>query len=203
MRTNVLLPFTFIFVVVASPMFAQAGSDRFCHQYAEIISDIARTAIAKNPACQDFGRGVHSNYQSHYNWCMRNSQDTVHGASDHIKNLAAQCTTNSNATGQGGGFLGQVWRVNSLGWTATWHRVGSSSNFKAVWNHPNGTVIHSNLTITMTGGNQVEVLRRDTSGSQAGRSCRLWGRMGGRSVQGQGTCDWGGGVVFNWNAQIN
>ncbi|GKX35340.1 MAG: hypothetical protein MnENMB40S_29580 [Rhizobiaceae bacterium MnEN-MB40S] len=67
----------------------RAESRQFCRQYASTTADVVRDAISKNPACQDYHRGVHDNYDMHFNWCIHNSRDTVMGATDHIRSLAA------------------------------------------------------------------------------------------------------------------
>ena len=70
---------------------SRAESRQFCRQYASTTADVASDAISRNPACQDYNRGVHANYDMHFNWCMNNSRDTVTGAADHIRSLAASC----------------------------------------------------------------------------------------------------------------
>ncbi|PTV97701.1 hypothetical protein C8J27_101819 [Rhodobacter aestuarii] len=71
----------------------QRTDDRFCQQYASTTAAVAQEAIDQNPNCLDFSRGVHGVYQMHYDWCMQNTRDEVWGAADHIRNLAAECTT--------------------------------------------------------------------------------------------------------------
>lgn len=82
---------------------SQRTDDRFCQQYASSTADVANEAISRNPGCLDFSRGVHGVYAMHYDWCLRNSRDTVWGAADHIRNLAAQCSGQGNGNGNGYG----------------------------------------------------------------------------------------------------
>ena len=72
------------------------GDARFCGNYAANASEVAGGAVKKNPACLDPSRGVHSNYQSHFEWCMRNPPSSVQGAEANIRRLAAQCTGNAS-----------------------------------------------------------------------------------------------------------
>ena len=68
------------------------GDARFCGNYAKNASEVAGAAMKKNLACLDPSRGVHDNYQSHFDWCMKNPPSSVQGAEANIRRLAAQCT---------------------------------------------------------------------------------------------------------------
>lgn len=68
------------------------GGPRFCQQYASTTSNVVAGGLQQNPSCLDYGRGVHSNYQMHYDWCMRTPRTEVEGASMHIRDLVARCT---------------------------------------------------------------------------------------------------------------
>lgn len=69
-----------------------AGAAAFCQQYAAAVSTAAKDAIAINPACQDFSKGVHAVSKAHVEWCQRTEREKVEGASAHIRRLASQCT---------------------------------------------------------------------------------------------------------------
>lgn len=79
---------------VVAPMVAQAepGDAAFCQQYAAAASTAAKDAIALNPACQDFSKGVHAVVKMHVDWCLRTDRTEVEGASTHIRRLASRCT---------------------------------------------------------------------------------------------------------------
>ena len=81
---------------------ATQGDARFCGNYAKNASEVAGTAMRKNPACLDPSRGVHDNYQSHFDWCMKNPPSSVQGAEANIRRLAAQCTGNASNPPQAG-----------------------------------------------------------------------------------------------------
>ncbi len=185
------------------------GGARFCQQYASSTADVAAEAIRQNPACQDFSRGVHANYQTHYNWCMRTPRPQVEGAADHIRELANRCAPPRRNPGnragpppqRGPGPLGRVWDESEAGWHGTWTRIGHSNAFKAIWTHPRGSVVRADLTITIA-GNRVTVIRRDTFGPAVGQGCRYTGTLQGNVVSGQYNCDWGRGS-HPWSARIN
>jgi hypothetical protein len=90
-RSGLLIPAT---MILAAPSLAQGapGNAEFCRQYAAAVSTAAQDAIARNPACQDFSKGVHANRQNHLDWCSRTARDEVEGASTHIRRLASRCT---------------------------------------------------------------------------------------------------------------
>lgn len=68
------------------------GGRRFCQQYASTTADVVAGALRHKPSCLDYGRGVHSNYGMHFDWCMRTPRTEVEGAADHIRRLVAQCS---------------------------------------------------------------------------------------------------------------
>lgn len=97
---SILACISVVFAIsLADPASAQTN-DRYCHQYASIVSDIAADAIAKNPGCLDFSRGVHAVYDMHYSWCRDNSRQTVDGAADNIRRLTSQCAGAQNGGGR-------------------------------------------------------------------------------------------------------
>ena len=81
-----------VFAALAGPALAQSGGDRFCKEYASTVARIAGDAIRRNPACQDYSKGVHANFQMHYSWCMRTPRPVVEGAANNIRRLAGLCT---------------------------------------------------------------------------------------------------------------
>ena len=81
-------------MALVSPALAQ-GSRDFCGRYAANMAGVGQGAIARNPACLDYNRGVHGNYQMHFDWCMRSSPDTVQGAEGNIRRIVTQCTGNA------------------------------------------------------------------------------------------------------------
>jgi len=80
----------------SGPAFAQ-GDTRFCGQYAANMAGVGDLAVKKNPACLDYSKGVHGNYQSHFDWCMKTPPASVQGAEANIRRLVSQCTGNANA----------------------------------------------------------------------------------------------------------
>jgi hypothetical protein len=52
-------------------------------------------------------------------------------------------------------------------------------------------------------GDQVTIIRRDTVGPGKGRGCRYTGRLNGKSVSGNYTCEIAPGRKASWSAQIN
>lgn len=62
----------------------------FCQNYAQGMVALGAEAMRKN--CLQYGpQGLHTNYQSHYNWCLRNSRGAVQGAAARINGLLASC----------------------------------------------------------------------------------------------------------------
>ena len=140
--------------------------DRFCKQYASNVSAVAKNAIARNLSCLNPGKGVHSNYQSHYNWCRKNTRNAVHGAADNIKRLAAQCTTARPVPGTQGAapvgntpmFTGQITgqSINASEWSVGPYRfqgrgrVNRNATCRVVWN--NQTIFEGKCAIEDRGG---------------------------------------------------
>ena len=78
--------------------FAQgAGNASFCQGYAANAAGMADMAIKKNPACLDYSKGVHNNFQMHYDWCMKNPMASAQGAEDNIRRLVTACTQGAAA----------------------------------------------------------------------------------------------------------
>ncbi|TBR23940.1 MAG: hypothetical protein EPO10_26215, partial [Reyranella sp.] len=80
--------------LLALPAGAQAepGDAAFCQQYAAAAATAAKDAIAINPACQDFSKGVHAVTKMHVDWCLKTDRTEVESASTHIRRLASRCT---------------------------------------------------------------------------------------------------------------
>ncbi len=84
--------------LVAATAWAEPGDTAFCRQYADTAATAAKDAIAINPACQDYGKGVHAVAKMHVDWCLRTDRTEVEGASTHIRRLASRCTQGALAT---------------------------------------------------------------------------------------------------------
>ncbi len=91
-------------VALSGPSLAQnnVGGKQFCSKYAENVSRIAKNAIAQNSSCFDPDKGMHGDYQSHYNWCMRTPRASVKGAAKNIRRLARQCRAQASGNRPGG-----------------------------------------------------------------------------------------------------
>lgn len=76
----------------------QPGDAKFCSEYAETAATAAEDAIARNPACLDYGSGVHGDRTMHVEWCARTARDKVEGAAVHIRRLASRCTKGALVT---------------------------------------------------------------------------------------------------------
>ena len=140
--------------------------DRFCKQYASNVSAVAKDAIARKKSCFNPSKGVHSNYQSHYNWCRKNTRNAVHGAADNIKRLAAQCTAARPVPGNQGAapvgntpmFTGQITgqSINASEWSVGPYRfqgrgrVNRNATCRVVWN--NQTIFEGKCAIEDRGG---------------------------------------------------
>ncbi len=85
----------FLLAVALSGSALAQGDARFCGSYAANASGMGDAAVKKNPACLDYSRGVHGNYQSHFDWCMKNPRSSVHGAEANIRRLVSACTGNA------------------------------------------------------------------------------------------------------------
>lgn len=72
---------------------AQSNDANFCRQYAATAATASEDAIKMNPSCLNPGSGVHGDRKSHFDWCMRKSQQGVEGASVNIRRLASRCTS--------------------------------------------------------------------------------------------------------------
>ncbi len=105
-----------VFAALAGPALAQSGpgGDRFCRQYASGVAGIAGDAIRRNPACLDFNKGMHSNYQMHYSWCMRTPRSVVEGAAGNIRRLASLCTRGPSSFQQGNCQQYGAWAVSVI-----------------------------------------------------------------------------------------
>lgn len=71
----------------------QPGDAHFCRQYADTVATAVEDATKNNPACLNPSAGVHSDRNSHTNWCLRTPSEKVEGASVHIRRLASKCTS--------------------------------------------------------------------------------------------------------------
>lgn len=106
MRKNLLSAATLL-ALLAAPVLARAepGDAAFCQQYATAAATAAKDAIAINPACQDFSKGVHVVTKMHVDWCLKTDRTEVEGASTHIRRLASRCTNGQLAAPNGyGGY---------------------------------------------------------------------------------------------------
>jgi hypothetical protein len=102
-----LLSLATVLALLSLPAGAQAepGDATFCQQYAAAAATAARDAIAINPACQDFSKGVHAVTKMHVDWCLKTDRTDVEGASAHIRRLASRCTNGQLAAPNGyGGY---------------------------------------------------------------------------------------------------
>lgn len=90
-KMSAALLFAAIFV---SSAMAQ-GDPRFCRNYAHNAASLGDAVMKKNAKCLDLSRGLHPDYKSHFDWCMRQLPSSVQGAEANIRRLASQC----NATG--------------------------------------------------------------------------------------------------------
>ncbi len=81
-------------LAASEPALAQGrpGDAAFCDRYAETAATAAEDAIALNPACLNYGTGVHGDRRMHVEWCGRTAEEEVRGAAVHIRRLAARCT---------------------------------------------------------------------------------------------------------------
>ena len=62
----------------------------FCQSYAQGMVAMGTEAIRKN--CLQYGpQGLHTNYQSHYNWCLRQTRAAASGAAARVNGLLASC----------------------------------------------------------------------------------------------------------------
>ena len=67
-----------------------ATDPAFCQNYAQGM--VALGAEAARRSCLQYGpQGLHTNYQSHYNWCLGKSRAAVQGAAARINGLLASC----------------------------------------------------------------------------------------------------------------
>lgn len=95
-----------------SAALAQSPPDRvrFCRSYAANASGMGSLAIKRNPACLDYSKGVHGNFQMHYDWCMKTPVSSVQGAEANIRRLVSACAGTApppagRASGRGGQFI--------------------------------------------------------------------------------------------------
>lgn len=84
-----------LFLVAAAfsiPGESNAAGKPFCEKYATSTSAFVTKALKKQPGCIDYSKGVHADYNMHFNWCLQNPRKTVSGAARHIRDLANACT---------------------------------------------------------------------------------------------------------------
>lgn len=67
------------------------GGQAFCEMYGKSTAGWVNEVLKRKPSCQDPSRGVHGDYSSHYQWCMKTSQNGVLGAAKRIRELATKC----------------------------------------------------------------------------------------------------------------
>lgn len=80
----------------------QPGDAAFCNNYAFSTKQYVDGVLARKPSCLDYSKGVHNNYQMHFDWCRRTSRGEVEGAAQNIRRLGNQCL----GAGQRGGNFG-------------------------------------------------------------------------------------------------
>lgn len=78
------------------------GGPAFCQEYASKTARVVARALDRKPSCQDYGKGVHSDYNMHYDWCMRTPRTEVEGAASHIRDLVRGCAGPAGDPQQGG-----------------------------------------------------------------------------------------------------
>ena len=98
MRKDLLSAATMLVLAFPAVARAEPGDAAFCQQYAAAAATAAKDAIAINPACQDFSKGVHAVTKMHVDWCQKTDRTEVEGASTHIRRLASRCTNGALAT---------------------------------------------------------------------------------------------------------
>jgi len=81
----------------AAPAGEPVNQQVYCRNYSWDAATAAQGAIDVDAACEDASRGVHTNTNSHYKWCLRNAKDDVDGALEHIKRLSLECASRSSA----------------------------------------------------------------------------------------------------------
>ena len=86
-----------ILVLASSGAAVAQGDARFCGSYAANMAGVGDMAVKRNPACLDYAKGVHGNYQSHFDWCMKTPAASVQGAETNIRRLVSLCTGNAPA----------------------------------------------------------------------------------------------------------
>lgn len=73
------------------------GGQAFCETYAATTARLVGDALKRKSSCLDYGRGVHSDYRMHYDWCMRTPATEVEGAAAHIRDLVNRCVAAGGA----------------------------------------------------------------------------------------------------------
>lgn len=86
-----------VILIGATSAAVAQGNTSMCQGYAANAAGMADLAIKKNPACLDYSKGVHGNFQMHFDWCMKNPAPSVQGAEDNIRRLVTACTQNAAA----------------------------------------------------------------------------------------------------------
>lgn len=67
------------------------GAPPFCKTYASKTANVVAKALKRNASCLDYGKGMHSDYRMHYDWCLRTPRTEVEGAAEHIRDLSNRC----------------------------------------------------------------------------------------------------------------
>ncbi|MCO5089265.1 MAG: hypothetical protein M9883_20675 [Methylobacteriaceae bacterium] len=99
---------TALVAIIACASFAEAmpgdqpGDAAFCNNYAFTTKQYVDGVLARKPSCLDYSKGVHNNYQMHFDWCRRTARGDVEGAAQNIRRLGNICLS----AGQGGGNFG-------------------------------------------------------------------------------------------------
>lgn len=76
------------------------GGEAFCKMYASTTARLVADALKRKSSCLDYGKGVHSDYQMHHDWCMRTPATEVEGAANHIRDLVNRCLAAGGTQGQ-------------------------------------------------------------------------------------------------------
>ncbi|MGE3646345.1 MAG: hypothetical protein AB7F96_21070 [Beijerinckiaceae bacterium] len=93
------------------------GGPAYCKMYASTTAGTVRDALNRNSACLDYSKGVHNNYNMHYDWCMRTPTAQVESAANHIRELANKCSR------QGQGAQRRPANTSTTKWSGPWNWV--------------------------------------------------------------------------------
>ncbi len=126
------------------------SNSAFCDGYAK--SAVAHQQQNIQLRCGYTGGRWQSNYNNHYNWCMRSNSTAVNYETN------ARVLALNNCRNRGSNkvrdVLGRVWYEQEVaGWQGVWTRVGNTNEFTANFKHPNGTTIGGRLKMTVSGNN--------------------------------------------------